>query len=286
MVFMGHGLALAMMMLDALMAGWILMRSRSSFLSLPPGPIAGGLTLLFPFIKSTGAIVYSVVTIPVVLLTSARMQIRVSVVAAVLVVAYPVMRLNDSFPVQEVLDGAAQISQERGQSLAFRLDNERMFMNKAMKRPLFGWGGYDRGNVYGDWGGALGIWDGAWIIALSQWGIVGLVSRFSLLLLPIFMVRRRLRKLAKPQQLQLAGLSVVLAATSIDLLPNGFFSALPMFLAGAITGLAQGMPSRRAGTGAGAIRPRARRRRPGAWALPVHHWSLQQGRLSWSRVTA
>ena len=131
----------------------------------------------------------------------------------------------------------------------------------------------------------MGVWDGAWIIFLSEWGVVGLITRFSLVLLPIFMVRRRLRKFAKPHQLRLAGLSVILGITGIDLLPNGFFSALPMFLAGAVAGLAQGMPSHRSGAGAqGPSRYPSRWKRPRAWVFPVHHWSLAGGRLPWSRV--
>lgn len=285
MVFMGHGLALAMMMLQALMAAWILMRSRCALLGFPAGLVAGGLTLLFPFIKSTGAIVYSVVTIPLVLLASARMQMRVAVVAALLVVSYPILRLNDMFPVQDLVDVAAQMSQDRAQSLSFRLENEQMFMNKALTRSLFGWGGYNRGNVFSDLGEELGIWDGAWIIVFSAWGIVGLISRFSLLLLPIFMARRRLRRLAKPQQVQLAGLSLVLGITAIDLLPNGFFSAMPLFLAGCVAGLAQGLPSRHeAARRVGRPQPqRRKRRRLPTWALPVHHWSAIGGTLPWVR---
>jgi hypothetical protein len=56
------------------------------------------------------------------------------------------------------------------------------------------------------------------------------------------MARRRGRKIASPGDRQLVdALSLLAAVNAVDLLPNAMFNAIPIFVAGALAGLATGM---------------------------------------------
>ena len=49
-----------------------------------------------------------------------------------------------------------------------------MLAAKAMRRPVFGWGGWGRSRVHDEWGTDLSITDGLWIIQFGQLGQVQL----------------------------------------------------------------------------------------------------------------
>ena len=68
----------------------------------------------------------------------------------------------------------------------FRFDNEAKMLERATQRPWFGWGTYCRACLFDPWSGdQTSVRDGAWIIQLGNYGIVGFVGKFSLLLFPL-----------------------------------------------------------------------------------------------------
>lgn len=248
MVFMAHGLALTLFVCASSLAAFSLGKAGLAVWGLPARACGGFLFVLLALMNSLGAFIYAVVTAPLVWFLKAKTILRVAVVLACIVAAYPVMRATETFPRKEIVDFAAQASQDRAASLDFRFENEEMLLTKALERPWFGWGGFARAHVYDERGINISVVDGAWIGLVSSYGIVGFVARFGLLLIPIFMARRTMKRLSGSDQALLSGISLITIVYVVDLLPNGMFNELPMFLAGTVTGLAQGMavqPARR-----------------------------------------
>jgi hypothetical protein len=144
------------------------------------------------------------------------------------------------------VDFSATIDHERAASLKFRFDNEDLLLEKALERPWFGWGGNARYRVINEQGIDVSVTDGAWIILLGAYGIVGFSARFALLLLPIIMALRQVGRMNPERQVILAGIALMATIYTVDLLPNGLFNELPLFLSGVVAGLAQGMPQEEA----------------------------------------
>jgi hypothetical protein len=241
--FMAGGLAMAMLIYIAMMSAAALGRVRARVASLPGGAAAGILWALLVFSRNVGANIYALATAPVVLLTRGRTGVRLALVLAALVVAFPLLRATGRFPTDEMVTIATRYSVERGQSLQFRFDNEDDLLERAQEKMWFGWGGFGRNRVYDERGKDISTTDGEWIIRMGTRGYVGFVGSFGLLLAPIFLARRRVRRLADPLDARLLdALALIVAVSAVDLLPNGLFNVLPFFLAGALAGLAQGSP--------------------------------------------
>lgn len=240
MVFMAHGLALAVMMFAATAASVIIARSeRSRILGVPAWIVAVGLVVLFPFIKSSAALLYLAVAVFALVAFNPKAQANLAFGVICAVWCYIALRICDWFPTWKTVDLLARLGLgDRAGSLGFRFYSEDVVLARALERPIFGWGGWGRGT-------AGAIVDGAWIGILSGVGLVGLLLNFGLTSLPIVVARRRLGRADPSAQPVLSGLSVVLALTVIDLLPNGLFNNLQAFLAGALTGLAWGIPDER-----------------------------------------
>lgn len=133
------------------------------------------------------------------------------------------------------------ISPDRGGSLAFRLMNEQMLLERAMERPIFGWGSWGRSLFYDPYSGVLSsIPDGQWVIWMGARGIFGYLCHFLLLLTPIYAALRAVsggRHPAREKELVLVGaLSLMLAMNLLDLIPNATLTPLTMLTAGALLG--------------------------------------------------
>lgn len=243
MVFMAHGLAVAMFFFAAMTSALVLKKARRSIAGFPAGVVAGFLFMVLILCKSTGAIVYGVAVVPLILASRPKRQLAVAGVVAVLVFAYPALRSLDYFPNDMVLDLANSVSEERGESLAFRFGNEVQLAKKARERMWWGWGGYGRNRIYSDDTGLdISVTDGFWIIQFGGRGLVGMVCSFALMLLPVLIARRKLREIPDPAAQQLVGgLALIVVFFATDLLPNGLYNMLPYFLAAALLGSVQGL---------------------------------------------
>jgi uncharacterized membrane protein len=154
------------------------------------------------------------------------------------VLLYPVLRGADLFPTSAILSLGETFGTDRARSMEFRFKNEDQLLEKARKRPWFGWGKYNRNKVIDDEGHPVSVTDGQWIIAFGVSGVTGFLTEFGLLLVPIFLTSRRLRWVEDPTQRRLiASLSLIVAVTAVDLIPNSRFSSYPYFLAGALLSL-------------------------------------------------
>jgi hypothetical protein len=246
MVFMTSGLPLSMFVLVAAISATALAKVRQGIGPLPAIAAAVFLSVLLLLCQSMASIAYGVFLIPLVALAKPRLQINVAVLLAVLVFAYPLMRALHIFPTTTLVSQAAKLDEVRARSLDFRFEHEDQLLDKAIQRPWFGWGGYNRSHVYREITGEdVSITDGFWIIQLGLSGVVGFVGTFGILLVPIFLARRRFVWIRSAVHRQMvACLALIVAIYAVDLLPNGFFNSFTVFLSGALTGVVRGPRAR------------------------------------------
>lgn len=245
MIFMLTGMAAAMFVLATTLAAWARWRAGHG----KPW-VAVWLTAVLILCKSTGAIVYGVAAIPLVA-WARRPRAALAAALAVLVLLYPALRGADIFPADTLVDAAGLINEERSLSLWFRFDQEDQLLERARERLVFGWGSYSRNRVFDpDSGADLSVTDGNWIIEVGCRGLIGFLALYCVLAIPIFRAARRMGRIRRDEdRVLLAGLALISALFTVDLLPNGLFNDLPFFFAGAVAGLADGLSraARRAG---------------------------------------
>lgn len=235
MVFMAHGLAVAMFFLVALLATAALFRGKRRIFHMPPRPVAWFLGFILVLCKSTGAIIYGLVAVPLTTMASPRTMRRAATVIAFIVLLYPVLRATNLVPVDFLVKTAANLGKDRAGSLQFRFENEDALLEKVRQRPWFGWGTFGRNEIFDGGANPVSVTDGSWIISLGSSGGMGFATLFGLLLLPVFLAGRRLAAIPDPADRRLiASAALLVAVTALDLLPNSLFSNYPFFLSGAL----------------------------------------------------
>ena len=238
MVFMEHGLAVALFMATCTLMATGLARAKERIGRFPAWLVALVLVVVVTLLKSFGALLFLVALAPVVWFTSPRMQLRIAALLAAAIILYPMMRWLDWIPTKGLVDLAGMYSADRAGSLSFRFENEDLVLHKAFERPFFGWGGFGRIFVLDPWtGGELTTFDGDWLITYAAAGVCGFVAKYGLLVWPVWLAWKRLRKVRhKGDQMLIGALGVTTVMVVLDLLPNGMFTYFPALLAGTLLG--------------------------------------------------
>ncbi len=242
-VFMQSALALTMFMTAATLCGywlwsqgglrwlrgirvhWLLLAALAgAFL----GKTLGGVTLLFAGGLSLWVMRWARTALPLALLLAVPLL-------------YVPLRATGLWSGQELTTFIAEnLSERRAESLDTRLANENILVEKALRRPVFGWGRWGRSRIYDqELERDLSITDGLWIILLGCQGFVGLVS-FTLILLlpPLFLLWKVsidvwLHSAFAPATV----LITLLLLHAIDNLGNAMFNPLFILAAGGSAGL-------------------------------------------------
>jgi hypothetical protein len=236
-VFMANGLILAFFITTAVVAATTLWRTRIKIGQWSSGAVASFLGVVLVLSKSAGALLNCAVLVPLILLTRAKTQARVAVALAILALAYPLLKANDLFPDRALINIAKAINDERAQSLETRFEQEAILLEHSSQRFLFGWGRFGRNRVYDSTGKDTTITDGLWIITLSTFGLVGFLTEFGLLALPVFKAARALRMVTSPAGgAFLAALMLIVAASLVEQLPNASLNPWMWFLVGGLYG--------------------------------------------------
>jgi hypothetical protein len=248
MVFMQHGLAVALFMATAALLAFALAKGKEKLRGFGLFPVGVAIALALALSHSLGALVLLAALTPLVWFAPPKTQLRIAALLGLLVMFYPILRAYDLFPTKILTAWAKSVSADRAGSIEFRFFNEDMALKHAFERPIFGWGGFDRIFVYDKRSGdAISTLDGAWLITYCGTGLLGFVSRFGLLTWPIWHAFRRVRRLQnRSDQMLIAGLGLTTAMVSIDLLPNGMFTYVPHLLAGVLLGSLREMLRREA----------------------------------------
>lgn len=238
-------------MQDGLMVGmWMSMSSLVGFWLWVSGTLRSlrGIALpwfLVPLLvtavlcKSFGAIVLLAAGLAVLLLVH-RFRTRGLLFAlGAAAPMYILLRVGGLWSGSELVAAAAIVSAERAGSLESRMHHEDQLSDKALQRPVFGWGGWGRSRIRDESGREISITDGLWIIELGDRGFVGVVAMLGVFLLPLARLIRLIpaREWTRAYAAPAAALTTVVVLYLIDCLPNAMVTPIYMLAAGGITGL-------------------------------------------------
>jgi hypothetical protein len=250
-VFMNHGLSVAMFLFSGFCASIAL--HKACVTGRPPpkqsAVIVGALLLAG---RSLASIIYSLVTLFLLVWPSSKATARVVLVIAIVVIGYPALRAYGIIPLHEISEFFAGISSERSSSLTFRFDQEEALLAHAMERPFFGWGAWSRNRIFVTWGDPVesvrdvSVTDGAWIIVLGVSGLIGFLGTFALMILPLLRYMYYRARMSRPSQALLAALALIVAFFTLDLLPNANSDFLQLAYSGALFTLSHRLSRRRA----------------------------------------
>jgi tetratricopeptide (TPR) repeat protein len=241
-VFMQHGLEVGMWMAAASLAGMWLWASGA------PNLMRGvsfewfliALTITTVLCKSTGSLVLlagGVALCFAIKWTKSRIPVLILLAITPL---YLSTRSTGFWSGAELADlTRATVGVEREQSLQCRLDNENMLVAKALQRPVFGWGGWGRSRVTDEEGRDASITDGLWVIALGNYGLVGLAAINAVMLLPLVVLLKRVpvTRWLDPDVAPAAVLAVLAALYSFDSLMNAMVNPIYTLAIGSLTAL-------------------------------------------------
>jgi len=240
-VFMSHGLMVGMWMsMAALVAVWMWWtKAVRTIMGIPMWVAVPALVITAVLCKSTGALILmacGLAALAVVKTFNARVLIWILIVIAPL---YIVVRVTKVWDGTDMVSVARMISDERAQSLGFRLQNENLLVDKAMLQPIFGWGGWNRSQIIDKQTGFRTVVDGQWINSLGLYGLVGMISLTAMLLMPPAIALRRFgpASWASPAFAAAAALLMINVLYMLDNIPNAMVNPLYVLAAGGLTGI-------------------------------------------------
>jgi tetratricopeptide (TPR) repeat protein len=113
-------------------------------------------------------------------------------------------------------------------------------MEKALLKPLFGWGGWGRARVYTSTGHDVTVTDGYWVIVLGNNGVIGLIFFTLAFVGPAFafVARYPPRRWTEPDVGAMAAASTLVGMYMVDSLMNAFPNAVFMTMVGALASAA------------------------------------------------
>jgi hypothetical protein len=246
-VFLRHGLEVALFASMAVIATLAAIRARWQLLRIPAGAVAAYLAGVLVLCKSLGSMIYATVAAPVVLFTRPKTWVRISCAILLFVCAYPALRYYNIVPVHHVAAAASSVSAERASSFQTRVNNEDILLARANQKPFFGWGTWGRNLVYDTASGQdISVTDGEWIIQFGQFGWVGYLSLFGLFATALMRARTVVTGPVTQPTVVLGGLSLVVAINVIDLVPNATLVPFTYLMAGSVAGCVRAKASARA----------------------------------------
>lgn len=239
-VFLNHGLALAMFVVLALLAALVLMRMRQRTLGQSPALVSAYLAGLLLLCRSLGPVMYAVLFAPIIMFLRPRGWVVIACAASIMVCFYPFLRENNLSPLETVSRVASAVSTDRWYSFQMRVKNENALLARADEKPWLGWGGWGRYRIYDTWTGQdISVTDGGWIIYYGTYGWFGYLSLFGLLAIASFRALRQTDKRMTEANVTRAGLALMLAAFMLDLIPNSHNMSLILLMAGSIASTAK-----------------------------------------------
>jgi hypothetical protein len=239
-VFLGHGLTLAVFTMTSLLAAAAFWRSNTRVVRVPPAGVAAYLGVLLVLCKTFAAFVYGMVLVPLVRWAKPKTQLRVAALLVTIALAYPMLRAMDLVPTTFMLEAANLVSADRAGSLETRFVNEHRLLERASQRIWFGWGRFARSRVYDADGKDISLTDGNWIIIMGEFGIVGFLARFGIFALTVFRAAKALKfEEAAKYRIYFSALALIVASQVINLLPNSSNPPWFWLLVGALLGRAE-----------------------------------------------
>ncbi|HEY9643233.1 MAG TPA: O-antigen ligase domain-containing protein [Coleofasciculaceae cyanobacterium] len=241
-VFMETGLMVAAFMLAATLIGiWFWQAGVvKQVWNIPISWLVWTLILTFALLKAYGA--YSLLIIGVGILFIAK-QFRTGFPVFLVIVGIGVYlyvnAATETYSSDQLVSYLSTIfPPERMQSLEFRLNNEEILVDHARERLTFGWAGWNRSRVILNDSGAMTVQDSLWVIALGQYGMVGLISCFASMLTPVvalFTTRYPASQWFNRRVAATAALGVIITLYMVDCILNAMINPLYILACGGIT---------------------------------------------------
>lgn len=202
------------------------------------------LFVTFILVKSTGAYLYLVIAIGIWFTSR---WLRTPLPMLLLCVAISIFlymgATGELFKIPQVnafLVASESSDNDRSQSVAFRLANEKLLSAKARLRMTYGWGDSGRNRIYDEMGNDISVTDSMWIIAFGQQGVVGLTSFTVAMLLPSLafcFLRYPPSTWSNRKVAPAVGLALVLVLYMLDSVLNAMICPVFMLANGGLAGL-------------------------------------------------
>ncbi len=172
-----------------------------------------------------------------------RKLVFIASIWASAICVYPVLQVLDLFPEDALVELAAEYTNaERARSFAGRFNEEKFVLDGLGDRLYSGWGHYARipgGDTNIGSGGEAGL-DAWWVIRLGLSGIPSVVFVLLVMAIPVWKARKRAMTLESNELiLLLGGVMLCIVVRMTDLLLNGWWNSIPVFLAGALYAIAK-----------------------------------------------
>lgn len=172
---------------------------------------------------------------------------------------YVGLRVMDLWNGAGIVDAVKIVSEQRAGSLQTRLSHDQSLKDRALERPILGWGGWGRQRVRTETGRNISITDAMWVILIGQHGLVGLFSWVGMFVVPCVMVVRRVgvRHLLSKPMLPVLAMLLIVPMLMTDLMLNAFIGPILIMIPGALVSLAPAVSKMAKASDAASRRARA-----------------------------
>lgn len=245
-VFMRHGLAVGVWMAAAAALGFWLWRTKAikNLFGVPMWIVGPSLILTAILAKSTGAIMLFFGV------SAAMFSVRylnTKAVMYLLLYGVPIFLITR---VTQVFDGEtfaqwlgtlSPTMEERASSLEYRMTHENFIVGHTAERLFFGWGGWGRAfEVYIAKYNSRAVPDSMWIRSFGQNGIIGLVSLYTMYLIPpiVLLGKLKTREWTSAKLAPVTGLAMITMIYSMDCLFNTMLNPVFIVATGGVAGMA------------------------------------------------
>ena len=246
MVFMEHGLMVGMWMMTVALITFWLWRAQaiSTIWQIPLKYWVILVLITFVLCRSLGTYVYFLYAL-LILFSTKWLRSRCLIFFLVTgIIYYLYTSTTGHFNSEGIISLIKHINPERVQSLEYRFENEILLAEHARERLILGWGEWGRNRVYEEnWHGIfedVAITDSLWILTFGINGLVGLISLFASLLLPVIgfcFGGYPLKTWFEPKVAPAAVLAVSLLLFVLDCLLNDMFNPIFPLISGGLSSL-------------------------------------------------
>ena len=227
-VFLGHGLLVALLVSVAFLISCVLWRAK---INIYKGLNYNWIIVIFLFVilvlsKSYGALFIGIFGFVVLRFFPYKIIFAISYLLVGSYFVYPVMSANEVFPHQQMVNFVSNINENRAASLQFRFTHEKQLLIHANEKPLFGWGGFGRNRIYDpETFRDLSVTDGRWVITLGTRGWLGFIAEFLFIALSIYYASKAVsilkhKKGRGDEAFLLTAHAFIVALILIDQIPN------------------------------------------------------------------
>lgn len=240
-VFLGHGLLVALYGCFAAVAAFVLWRNNHPIVKGKGLFLVLYFCLVLVLCKTYSAIIYFMVFAALSIFLGVRFRLHAMSAIAILVLFYPLIR--GFLPLSEITEFFMGLNPERASSLQFRFDNEDALLAKANERPYFGWGTWGRNRIFNPATGEdVSVTDGEWIVNYGVFGWLGYFGLMGLIAYPVIVLKRVLNNKNEQEcSSYTLALAMILMILLIDQIPNASLNYVSYLLAGALLARAKSL---------------------------------------------